>query len=245
MLTNNWQLTQPIDAIMFDCDGTLSAIEGIDVLAAQNGVGDEVKRLTTIAMEQSGINVSLYQQRLNLVRPTQSQVVELGQHYLRHQTPDVNHVINLLQRLNKKIYLVSAGLYPAVAIFGGALQIPQENIFAVDIQFDQHGHYANFDEASPLVGNRGKRDIVKKLKALHPHIVHIGDGLNDIVVSDMVTRFIGYGGVFYRENIAKACDFYIKTSSMAGILPLVLTQRERDCLKADELALYESGCVSI
>jgi phosphoserine phosphatase len=39
MLTKNWQLQHPLDAVVFDCDGTLSQIEGIDALAEKNDVG--------------------------------------------------------------------------------------------------------------------------------------------------------------------------------------------------------------
>ena len=38
-------------AILFDCDSTLSTIEGIDVLAEQAGVVDQVVPLTTAAMD--------------------------------------------------------------------------------------------------------------------------------------------------------------------------------------------------
>ena len=51
-----WQLKTSIDALIFDCDGTLSRIEGIDVLADQNGVGDAVKQLTHDAMTHMGLN---------------------------------------------------------------------------------------------------------------------------------------------------------------------------------------------
>ena len=36
--------------VVFDCDSTLSTIEGVDELALRAGVGDEVARLTTAAM---------------------------------------------------------------------------------------------------------------------------------------------------------------------------------------------------
>ena len=42
MKAPTWQLDHPINAIVFDCDGTLSIIEGIDELARNNGVGDAV-----------------------------------------------------------------------------------------------------------------------------------------------------------------------------------------------------------
>ena len=136
-----WQLQTPIQAVLFDCDGTLASIEGIDELAKNNRVGGAVETLTADAMGKSGINFDLYQKRLDLVRPTQEQVITLGQHYFSNQVPDAKDVIALLQRLNKSVYLISAGLFPAVSLFGKLLQIPEENIFAVNIDFDTNGTF--------------------------------------------------------------------------------------------------------
>ncbi|RDI39049.1 HAD family hydrolase [Aquicella lusitana] len=245
MKTPSWQLQTPVNAVVFDCDGTLSTIEGIDELAKNNGVSSTVAHLTAEAMGKAGINPELYQRRLDLVRPRQEQVIALGHHYFANQVPDADTVVQLLKRLNKAVYLVSAGLYPAVKIFGELLQIPRENIFAVDIQFDALGNFFDFERTSPLVNNQGKRDIVNQLKSQHPAIIHIGDGLNDYVTHDLVTRFIGYGGAFYRENIAALCQYYIRTASMCSLLPLVLTQNECKELETDERMLYEKGVTAI
>lgn len=238
---DSWQLEKPINAVVFDCDGTLSAIEGIDELAAMNQVGELVRALTAEAMGQSGINPQMYKKRLDLVYPNLEQVVALGKHYHHHQVPDVGDVIQLLQRLKKTVYVVSAGLHPAVSAFGERLNIPPQQIFAVDIQFDAEGNYADFDSASLLVSQDGKRHIVSQLKEKHETIAHIGDGLNDYVTYDLVTRFIGYGGVYYREQIESQCEFYIKSRSLAPLLPLLLTQEEVACLTESELMLYEKG----
>ena len=92
MRKNHYPLLDPVDAIIFDCDGTLSFIEGIDELAKENGVGEPVMKITAEAMTHSGINPELYQRRLNLVLPTQQQVQTLGQAYFDRITPD--HPLN-------------------------------------------------------------------------------------------------------------------------------------------------------
>ena len=236
-----WQLQDSISAVIFDCDGTLSAIEGIDELAKNNNVADTVKSLTEEAMGKSGINPDLYQQRLDLVQPTEEQVHNLGDQYYHHLVPDANPTIQILKRLHKAIYIVSAGLYPAVSGLGLLLEVPRDNIFAVDVTFDKQGNYSDFDRQSPLIHNDGKREIVARLKSLHSSMIYVGDGLNDCAVSGLVTRFIGYGGVFYRENVAAFCDYYIKSPTMSALLPLVLTQREYETLLPHEQVLYHAG----
>src|SRR3990167_8618631 len=243
--TANWQIKTPINAIVFDCDGTLSALEGINELAKYNHVSDKVEKLTAIAMGHSGINQTIYQERLNLVSPMREHVYALGEAYFSHRVPDVLPVIQLLKRLNKNIYVVSAGLYPAVVKFAERLLIPKENVFAIEIEFDETGHYMAFDQTSPLLKHDGKRDIIKHLKTLHEEIVHVGDGLNDIVTYDLVTRFIGFGGIFYRENIEKQCKYYIQSPSMTPLLPFILTAEEHHMLTAHEQILFNQGLENI
>lgn len=245
MIPTNWQLQTPISAIVFDCDGTLSAIEGIDELARMNGVYEEVAALTAQAMGQTGLTLPLYQQRLNLVKPTYGQLQTLSHDYISQCVNDAKPVINALQRLNKSIYIVSAGLNPAVTRFGESLKIAPENIYAVNLSFTADGNYLDFDHTSPLVNKNGKRLIVSELKSRHKTILHIGDGMNDFDTHDFVTRFIGFGGFFYRENLNKCCEFYIKKPSLAALLPLALTQDEYMLLSPSEQAVYQKGFEAI
>jgi phosphoserine phosphatase len=241
MIMESWQIDTSMDAIIFDCDGTLSTIEGIDELARENGVSDVVEKLTSKAMGTTGINPNLYEQRLDLVRPHRIQVEELGEKYFAFRIAAVLQVIQIFQRLEKSVFIVSAGLSPSVKIFAELLKVPAANVFAVDIKFDNHGSYLDFDRESPMIHAAGKMEIVTKLKLLHPEITFIGDGLNDLVVHDHVSRFVGFGGAYYRENIAARCKYYMHTASMAPLLALTLTEREVRKLLPDEQKLYQKG----
>ncbi|HSW93522.1 MAG TPA: HAD-IB family phosphatase [Gammaproteobacteria bacterium] len=245
MLPPDWQLKTPLDAIVFDCDGTLSTIEGIDQLAEFHGAGDAVRELTATAMGKTGLTPDIYQERLDLILPTRQLMDKLGQQYCKNLTPDSQDVIRLLQRLGKPIYIVSAGLTPAIAILAEQLHIPQNHIYAVNIEFDSEGKFCHYEHDSPLVQNAGKKIIVTALLKKHPRIGYIGDGLNDVVVRDLVTRFIGYGGIYYRSNIEALCDFYITTPSMTGVLPLLLTQSEVEGLSVAEKSLYNQGAARL
>lgn len=240
-----WQLKTPIDAILFDCDGTLSQIEGVNELAKENGVAEAVEALTHEAMGGTGLTKQLYQMRLNLIRPTKHQVDALGKHYFAHSIPDAHAMIQLLHRLKKSVYVISAGVNPAVTIFAEQLGIPRDHIHAVDMTFDHQGNYIDFDHTSPLVLNHGKRHIVTMLKNKYTHLLHIGDGLNDYATHDIVTRYIGYGGVYYREKIESLCQYYIYTLSLSSLLPLCLTLEESLLLQDDELVLYNQGLNAI
>lgn len=244
-MNSTWTLSQPLDAICFDCDGTLSAIEGINELARYANVTDKVEALTTIAMSETGINPSIYSERLNLIYPTRQHLITLAKEYFASCAPDIAEVIQMYQRLNKAVYIVSAGMNPAVTLFGEMLQIPSKNIFAVDLFFDEAGNYKKYDHDSPLVHNDGKRLLINQIKKTHPKILHIGDGLNDVATTDIVTRFVGYGGFYFREHIAALCQFYIRSQSLSPLLPLSLTVEEYAKLQPNEQGLYQKGLMAI
>lgn len=241
MTIHHWQLNTPLDAIIFDCDGTLCDIEGIDEIAKQNHVGEAVKALTHEAMEKTGLNPELYEQRLFLVQPTQPQVDQLGKLYIEHLAPEAYEVIQILSKIKKSIFIVSAGLAPAVQQLGQYLKLPIENVLAVDITFDNQGKFQNYDKESPLLRNEGKRILVSKIKERFKRIGYIGDGLNDLSALEVVDRFVGYGGNQYRENIAVRCEFYLQESSFAQLLPLFLSIEEAKKLTPAERNLFDYG----
>lgn len=234
-------LDHPIDAVAFDCDSTLSHIEGIDELARFNDCLEDVARLTDIAMSQTGISPNLYKERLELIKPNQQQVMTLGNLYYQDRVQDAETVLALLMSLGKKVFILSAGLLPAVQEFGMRIGVSKNSIYAPDIYFDGHGQYSGFEESSPLISTEGKRDIIKDLMSCYPRIIHVGDGLNDVSAREVVTRFIGYGGVCYREKIAELSDYYITHSSLLTLLPFCLTQDEVSNLTHAQFELFQQG----
>jgi len=234
-------LHHPIDAIVFDCDSTLSKVEGVDELAKMNNCWEAVHKMTNDAMSDTGVNNSLYRERLELVQPTYKQMCELGKIYYEHRTDDICATIDFLTKLDKKIFIISAGLLPPVVEFGKMLGIAESAIYAVDIYFDEKGNYKDYEENSLLTRMNGKRTIISELMEFYPKIIHIGDGLNDIEAKEVVTRFIGYGGVAYRENIAKVSDCYVTHPSMLSILPLCLTHEEVSNLEQEQFEVFQQG----
>jgi len=245
MLPPEWLIETPIDAILFDCDNTLSHIEGIDELAVENGVGERVKQITTMAMGKTGLNAEIYHDRLQLTQPTKQQINWLGERYIQQAAEDVKAVIHVFQKLNKAIYIISAGLFPSVIILGKYLNVPVENIFAVDIYFDKNGKYIDFEKNSVLLKADGKKIITQAIKQTYSRLGYTGDGINDCSVINEVTRFIGYGGAFYRKNIADLCQYYLTINSMAPFLPLLLTKKEFKQLSAEDKKLYQKGLGAI
>ena len=74
-------------AVCFDCDSTLSRIEGIDELASRRGRKQEVSRLTEAAMNGSLALDAVYAERLSMVSPDEAAMAWLGERYVQELVP--------------------------------------------------------------------------------------------------------------------------------------------------------------
>lgn len=243
--SNLYNSKTKLRAVSFDCDSTLAKIDGIVRLARAKGIEKQIEKMTEALVSKALLSSDLYGERFRLVSPSQSNIEALGATYYTERTKNVAEVISLLSRLGKEIYIVSAGILPAVRNFAAYLGVKKENVYAVDIRYDSSGKYLSFDESSPLPNNTGKRKIIAPLVEKWGTVAHIGDGSNDIVVKDLVTRFIGYGGVSLREEVCSASDFFIYTEDLAQVLPFLLTSEEAMGLKGKSFELYRHGYNSL
>lgn len=215
----------PFDVIFFDCDSTLSAVEGIDELAVRAGVADELVPLTTAAMEGRLPLEEVYRRRLDLIQPDQEAIAWLCQRYIDHMVEGALEVVNELQDRGKAVHIVSGGLRQAVLSVGELLAIPAEHVHAVDIHFDRHGAYAGFDQDSPLARSGGKAEVCRSVIGKHDKPLRaalIGDGITDLEAADAGVYVIGFGGVARREAIVQGASAYVDGPALSQVLTLLL-----------------------
>lgn len=213
-------------AILFDCDSTLSAIEGIDELARQARLYNELAPLTAAAMEGRLSLEAVYRQRLEAIQPTQAAVAALGQSYIDRVVPGAGEVIATLQRLGKQVHIISGGLRQAILPLAAHLGVPERRVHAVDIFFDGKGEYSGFDEDSPLARSGGKTDICRQVLAEAGPAVLVGDGVTDSEAMESGVDFIGFGGVAKRDAVRQVAPIYIEDGSLLPVLHHVLTEQE-------------------
>ena len=218
------------DAVCFDCDSTLSRIEGIDELASRRGLEHEVSRLTEAAMNGSLAIDAVYAERLSMVSPDQAAVAWLGERYVQELVPGAKQTVESLHKLGKAVYVVSGGLLPAIQHLGRSLAIPDTHIFAVAVHFDGAGAYRGFDSTSPLARADGKAVVCRQLAARHDAIAMVGDGMTDVAARAAGAYVVGFGGVAYREQVAKGADCYVDRNDLSAALEPLLTDAEREAL---------------
>jgi phosphoserine phosphatase len=225
-----------VSAVVFDCDSTLSAIEGIDELAAAHR--EEVAELTDAAMRGAVPLEAVYGRRLELIRPGRGAVAALAAQYVDRLVPDAAGVVAALGSEGIDVRIMSGGLLPAVTAVAHALGLGADRVAAVDIHFDATGEYAGFDARSPLARAGGKQEVMQLWRReVGGRVMMVGDGATDHEAEADV--FVAYAGVVARPAVMAAADVVIRSHSLAPVLPLALAgERPRSPAARD---LFERG----
>ncbi len=225
-------------SVIFDCDSTLSAVEGIAELSGAHW--QEIQALTNAAMDGRLPLEEVYGQRLEVIRPTRADVDALAQRYAAAAVPDAAAVVAALQRARVDVRVLSGGLLPAVAAFARTLGIDAEHVAAVGITFDYDGAYAGFDRASPLTVSGGKAVVVHAWQGALPRpVMLVGDGVTDLEAATAVDLFVAFAGVIDRATVTSAAPIVIRDRSLAPVLALALG--DDPPRNANDRALYERG----
>jgi phosphoserine phosphatase len=214
------------DAICFDCDSTLTRIEGIDELARRSGREAEIAPLTTAAMEGSLSLEDVYARRLEVVRPGRAELAWLGGRYVEEMVDGARETIAALQGLGKAVYVISGGFLQSVAELAQALEIPASHVRAVEIYLDSAGNFAGFDARSPLVRADGKAQICRDLVRNHGAVAIVGDGVTDLAARAGGAYVVGFGGVVRRRAIVEGADRFIAQGPLTGTLDVLLSPSE-------------------
>jgi phosphoserine phosphatase len=216
------------DAVCFDCDSTLTRIEGIDELARRAGREAEIASLTEAAMNGTIPLEEIYGKRLDIVRPDKAALAWLAERYVEEMVSGAVETITTLRRHSKAVYVVTSGLLQAVAEFASALGLAPAQVHAVQVHLDAAGAYQGFDSSSPLCRSDGKATICRSIAAMHGNVAMVGDGVTDLAAREGGAYVVGYGGVIRRHIMLREADCYIASPSLTATLPALLTEEEHD-----------------
>lgn len=233
------------DLVFLDCDSTLSAIEGIDALAARRGV--DVAELTARAMAGELALEDVYRERLHAIRPTQDDLEWVAMRYRDEVVPMARETVTALQEDGVEVHVISGGLLYPVRDFSMWLGIPATQVHAVPLTPPTEellaGGAAVLEAAwaeaiaaacaHPLARNGGKPEIIEAIarKAAVPRerILLAGDGASDLEAEPQVGLFVGFGGVANRELVRKGAGAWIAGPDLQPLQTLVLATEPRNC----------------
>lgn len=203
--------------VIFDCDSTLSAIEGIDELAA--GHREAIAALTDAAMRGEVPLEAVYGARLELIRPDQRAVEALAAQYIAAAVPDARQTVQALRAQGVEVRILSGGVRQAILPFAAWLGLADPDVRAVELYFHGDGTYAGFDSQSPLVRSGGKRMVVEEWRTTLPGpVLMVGDGMTDLEARPAVDRFVAFAGVVDRPAVSRSADAVLRGLSLLPLL---------------------------
>lgn len=209
--------------LLFDCDSTLSAIEGVDELGRLRGpeVFKAVEEMTNAAMNGGTPMEAVFAKRLEMIQPTLAELESIGQKYIAQVEPTAVESLKALRRAGWTIAVVSGGFTQAIRPLADYLGI--ERVEAVDLKFKSDGSYAGYNESCPTSKTKGKNVIARKLRnefQAKP-VILVGDGASDLEVKEDLDTFIGFGRYAVRPKVKAGADVFIYALSE---LPEVLSR---------------------
>ncbi|AKC82428.1 haloacid dehalogenase [Verrucomicrobia bacterium IMCC26134] len=207
--------------IVFDCDSTLSSIEGIDELGRARGpeVFARVEAMTHDAMNGKLAVEDVFGERLRIIKPRASDVAAVGRQYIDTIEPTAAATLVALRASGWTPLILSGGFRNAIRPLADYLGIPR--VEAVDLFFDAAGNYTGYDERYPTTRSGGKPEVIRALKAeLSPsRIVMVGDGVSDLETQSEVDLFVGFGRYVERAKVkSQARAFVHSLAELPGLL---------------------------
>ncbi len=207
--------------ICFDCDSTLSSVEGIDELARLRGpeIFRQVEALTEDAMNGKIRIEEIFGLRLAAIRPTQGDAAAVGRRYLESVEPSAQATIAALAASGWTSVIISGGFRQAIRPLADLLGV--ERIEAVDLFFAADGSYTGYDADYPSTRSGGKVDIINRLREeFRPEkVVMVGDGVSDLETAPVVDLFVGFGGFATRQRVKREARAFV--TSLAAVPALV------------------------
>ena len=197
--------------ILFECDSTLSAIEGIDELGRARGaeVFRRVEAMTNDAMNGKIPVEAVFGKRLEIIQPRLADVAAVGRQYIETIEPTAKQVVADLVKRGWLPVILSGGFRQAIRPLADVLGIAR--VEAVDLFFNADGSFRGFDERYPTTRSGGKPEVAAQVRReLAPaRMVMVGDGVSDLEAKPVVDLFIGFGRYVKREKVRAGAHHFI------------------------------------
>lgn len=209
----NFVVSTPPKLVCFDCDSTLSAIEGVDELARMRGPAlfARIQAMTRDAMEGVLPLDQVFGLRLSLIRPSRTEIEAIARQYIAQIEPTAQATVTALRAAGWTPAIVSGGYTQAIRPLADLLGITR--VEAVSIRFAADGSFAGYDESHQAGRKGGKPAIVRRLRQelAAGRVVMVGDGASDLETREAADLFVGFGRYAERAAVKAGAHHFIRS----------------------------------
>lgn len=181
--------------LIFDFDSTLVNTETLEEVLKSNCSAVElaqIEALTNAGMEGAMSFSESLEKRLNIAKPTLSQLADFAQNADQYLTTDVQQAINQLHQYFD-IWIISGGFKELITPFASLLGIDKNQVLAVSGIWHEDGTLQSLDPENPFCNGKVEGARAYQSKWAKPVII-VGDGATDYALFEqgIATDFIAY-----------------------------------------------------
>jgi len=207
--------------VIFDFDSTIIKLESLEVIL-KNKLEDcpekmvQIKNLTDKGMSGEINFHESISQRLAIAAPDYVDLINFYQNNSQTVISDgIKLLVSWLQDNEIDVYIISGGLLESILPFAKALGIPQKNVHAVRLLWDQAGKFIGINQDDSF--SQSKSDGAKGIAHLwqKPSVI-VGDGYTDyqLYESGLVDYFIAYIEHQEREKVVNLAKYIAQDSNV-------------------------------
>ncbi|MBK2093867.1 HAD-IB family phosphatase [Francisella philomiragia] len=200
--------------VIFDFDSTLIKKESLELileplLKQSPSKLKEIEYITNLGMQGDICFRESLERRLAIASPTKQSIKDFADKYCPDLlTSGIKKIIETLRNKGYQIWIFSGGLTESIEPFADYLHIPRDNIFAVDIVWNDDGSFKTLDNSNGACDSKlSAFDKVKDL--INGDIIAVGDGYTDyqLYESGYVNKFIAYFEHVEREKVSQLSKY--------------------------------------
>ena len=195
---------------IFDFDSTLVSVESLEIILTSLIDKDPEKLNTITKLTEQAMNGEInfkdaLIQRLNIAAPTQQSIANFITNYCPNSLSiGMAKFIQILQENDVNIFIISGGFKEVILPFSKFLHLPEQNVYAVEIHWDNQGNFIELNNSNGFADSKIKGAEKIQSKFSNDSVI-IGDGFTDyeLYKTKIVSDFIAYTGNIKREKIMK------------------------------------------
>ncbi len=212
--------------IIFDFDSTLIKKESLELileplLKNNQEKLSEIESITNLGMQGELDFRESLEKRLAIASPTKASIEAFTSEYCPSLlTKDMKELVDELHAKGYKVWIFSGGLTESIVPFANALNIAFENIFAVDVNWNDDGSFNSLNDTNGACDS--KLVAFEKVKdRFDGEVIAVGDGFTDyqLFESGSADKFIAYTEHVERANVVEKAE---SIAMDAGVLRYIL-----------------------